>query len=346
MREQKRINTELCHDILVQKIVPKLAYTKECDYTEWKDTLKEKFYELTGLNDIPENTCPLNIQIEWEEDKGTHKMLRFTFDSEVGETVPCYLLIPNTGKEKYPVAIVLQGHTTGFHLSIGEYKEGDERYLEKRNNEFAIQAVQNGFIALAIEQRGLGERKPLKGNRLPKNNCQYASRTALEMGRTILAERVWDVHRAIDTLSAFPKCDLDKILITGNSGGGTASYYAACYDERIQLCVPSCSFSPYKESILSIAHCACNYIPSAFKYFDMQDLACMIAPRKLVVITGKEDTIFPIEGVRRGFETVKAIYERNHAGENCRIIETPKDHWWCEDIVWPAIQEEVKKLGW
>lgn len=346
MREQKLINAELCHDILVSKIVPRFSYKNDVDYAEWKTKVQEKFYELTGLDEIPNNECPLNIQIEWEEDRGTYTILRFTFDSEVGETVPCYLLTPNTGKEKYPVAIVLQGHSTGFHLSIGEYKEGDEAYREKGNGKFAIQAVENGFIALAIEQRGLGERKPLKGNRLPKNNCQYASRIALEIGRTILGERIWDVHKAIDALSAFPKCDMDKILITGNSGGGTASYYAACYDERIKLSVPSCSFSPYKESILSIAHCACNYIPSAFKYFDMQDLACMIAPRKLVVVTGQKDTIFPIDGVRRGFETVKAIYERNNAGENCRIIETPMDHWWCEDIVWPAIKEETEKLGW
>ena len=273
-------------------------------------------------------------------------MLRFTFDSEVGETVPCYLLIPNTGKKKYPVAIVLQGHSTGFHLSIGEYKEGDENYHARENSKFAIEAVENGFIALAIEQRGLGERKPTKRNRLPNNNCQYASRVALALGRTILGERIWDVHRAIDALSNFSQCDMDKILITGHSGGGTASYYAACYDERIKISVPSCSFSPYKESILSIAHCACNYIPSAFKYFDMQDLACMIAPRRLVVVTGQEDTIFPIEGVRRGFETVKAIYERNNVAENCRIIETPMGHWWCEDIVWTAIKEETKKIGW
>lgn len=339
-------DTELNHDLLVAKMQQKLAYSPSENYDEWRKKLKEKFIELTGLDEIEKNACPLNLQIEWEKEKEGFRIVRFTFDSEVGETVPCYLVIPNLGKEKYPVAITLQGHSTGFHLSIEEYKEGDENYKEKGRGGFAMQAARNGFIALAIEQRGMGERKTHSGNRHPMYMCRYASLLAFEIGRTILGERMWDVHKAIDALAAFPECDLDKILITGNSGGGTMSYYAACYDERIKLSVPSCSFSPYKESILSIAHCPCNYIPSAYKWFEMQDLSCLIAPRNLVVVTGKEDDIFPIDGVRRGFETVKKIYEANGVAENCSLVETPKGHWWCEDIVWDAINAQAKRLGW
>jgi hypothetical protein len=147
-------------------------------------------------------------------------------------------------------------------------------------------------------------------------------------------------------LSNFKEADTDKILITGASGGGTVSYYAACYDERIKLSVPSCSFSPYPESILDIRHCNCNYIPSAFRYFDMQDLASLIVPRRLAIVAGKEDEIFPIEGVQRGFETVKQIYSDDGAEDKCRLVVTPKPHWWCVDIVWKTINDEVKKLGW
>lgn len=345
MKQLEPVNPELSHDILVEKMRPKFNYVGNCDYEAWKNSLREKFIELTGLDEIEKNVCPLSLQIEWEKQKDGYKLIRFVFDSEIGETVPCYLLIPDTGKEKYPVVITLQGHSTGFHNSIGEIKFASDRDYQPRGS-FALQAVENGFIALAIEQRGMGERKPISENRLPQNVCQYASRIALGLGRTILGERVWDIHRAIDAISYFSQCDLEKILITGNSGGGTASYYAACYEERIKLCVPSCSFCSYKESILSIAHCACNYIPFAYKYFDMQDLACMIAPRALIVIAGKEDDIFPIDGVKRGFDTVKKIYEQAQGTETCRLVETPKGHWWCEDIVWGEIKKECQRLGW
>ena len=341
------INPDICHRLLVKNTVPSLAYDSVLPAYQQRVRLREKFIELTGLDLIAENSknCPVNFCIEFERDEEKYKLIRFTFDSEVGETVPCYLVIPKLGKEKYPVAITMQGHSTGFHNSIGEVKYEEDKDYQPRG-QFALQAAENGYIALAIEQRGMGERNtPLKkrGSHRP---CQFHSMTALQLGRTILGERIWDISKAIDVLSNFKEADTDKIFITGNSGGGTVSYYAACYDERIKLSVPSCSFCPYPESILDIKHCTCNYIPSAFRYFDMQDLASLIVPRRLAVIAGKEDEIFPIEGVYRGFETVKQIYSDEGAEDKCRLVVTPKGHWWCADIAWKTINDEVKKLGW
>ncbi|MBO5481641.1 MAG: acetylxylan esterase [Clostridia bacterium] len=345
-------NADLCHDILFEKVQPQLSKRKDGQtYDEWKKQINEKFIQLLGIEEISKNACPLNVQIESEEQKNGYTQIRFTFDSEVGANVPCYLLIPDTGKEKYPVAIVLQGHSTGFHLSIGEQKyEGDERMLPRAS--LALQAVQNGFAALAIEQRAMGERRSPRSygkENIPyprPHMCAHASLTAIALGRTVLGERIWDVHKAIDALEYFAKCDTDKILITGNSGGGTASFYAACYDKRIKISAPSCSFCAYRTSIFDIEHCACNYIPGVAKWFEMQDLACLIAPRNLIVVTGKEDPIFPIDGVRESFETVKRIYAEVGVADNCQIVETPKGHYWCEDLVWPAVKQATEKLSW
>ena len=339
------INADKAHELAWKKITPKLSNREGKDFSVWREELRQKLIELTGLDKIAQNECPLNVQIEWEKEKETYRLIRFTFDSEVGGTVPCYLLIPKSGKEKYPVAITLQGHSTGAYNSIGEIRSEEDINYQKRGA-FALQAVENGFVALVVEQRGMGDLKPSRPNRGSNMNCQYAASVALLLGRTLLGERIWDMHRAIDTLSEFKECDLDKIMITGSSGGGTTSYYAACYDDRIKLSAPSCSFCPYPESILDIWHCSCNYIPSAYHWFDMQDLSALIAPRRLLVVTGVEDDIFPIEGVKRGFATVEEIYREAGAAENCRMVTTPKGHWWCVDIMWPAILEECKKLGW
>ena len=336
---------EPCHDILNQKIKQSLAFNKDNDYDSWKLEIKDKLYTLTGLYDIEKNESPdpeFNIISRTEKEDYTE--IKFTFASEVGTKVPCYLLIPNTGKKKYPVAITLQGHSTGYHNSVGIVKfEYDKTYQPR--GQFGIQAVKNGYASLSIEQRGMGERRPTAPSR--KNSiCDYTSMTAILLGRTVLGERMFDTKKAIDMLGFFPECDTEKILITGNSGGGTMSYYAACYDERIKLSVPSCSFCSYKASILDIYHCSCNYIPSAYKYFEMQDLACLIAPRPIAVITGSKDEIFPIEGVRAAYKTLSEIYEKAGAADACSITETPMHHWWCVDIVWNKINEEAAKLGW
>lgn len=345
------INGDLCHDVLLESTSQRLGYNKNVYFDTWRTEIREKFIELTGLKKIEQNACPLQVHIESEEVKPDYKQIRFTFESEYGAVVPCYLLIPNTKKEKYPVAITLQGHSTGFHNSIGEPKyENDKKGYPR--TAFAVQAVQNGCVALAIEQRGMGERRSWRS--YGKDNvyrdrahmCFIPALRAISIGRTIIGERIWDVSRAIDALKEFSVCDLDKILITGNSGGGTISYYAACYDERIQLSVPSCSFCSYKQSILDIEHCACNYIPDVYNWFEMQDLACLLAPRSLAVITGQVDPIFPIDGVRKAFETVKDIYEHVRAKDCCRIVETPNAHFWSADIVWQTIREEMMRLGW
>lgn len=334
------------HKYLIDNVIsPQITFNDGVSYDSWKNEIKSKFLELIGYERIKQNDCPLNIQIEEDSDKGDYRQIRFVIESEREEFVPCYLLIPSTGKDKYPVAITLQGHSTGFHNSIGVKKfPQDEDYHPR--GQFALQAVKNGYIALAIEQRGMGERRPSERHQNGANMCEHTAHIALLLGRTILGERMWDVSKAIDALSNFPQCDLDKILITGNSGGGTMSYYAACFDERIKLSVPSCAFCTYKDSIMNWFHCSCNFIPHSYEWFEMHDLSCLIAPRKLVVIAGKEDNIFPIYGVRAGYEVIEKIYAKAGFSDNCQMIETPKAHWWCEDIVWDAINTETKKLGW
>lgn len=335
---------DACHEKLYKEIVGELSFNSAVNFDEWKKKINDKLYELLGLAEIEKNACPLSITIEEQVDKGDYTLTRFVFESEVESFVPCMLLIPNGSKPKYPLVIALQGHTSGFHLSIGEVKyEKDENYL---GSAFALQSVKRGYACLCIEQRGLGERVSKKSWVWGGHRCEHPFVTAVMLGRTVIGERVWDVSRAIDLIGNFDKVDTDKIIITGNSGGGTASYYSACLDERIKICAPSCAFSPYRTSIMPISHCPCNYIPNVMKWFEMQDLSCLIAPRKLSIISGKVDNIFPIEGVREGYKTVEKIYKKAGAEHNVELIETPEGHFWCEDLVFNAIDNCAKELGW
>ena len=93
-------------------------------------------------------------------------------------------------------------------------------------------------------------------------------------------------------------------------------------------------------------HCSCNFIPHAYEWFEMQDLACLIAPRRLAIINGELDQIFPMYGVEEGYKTIEKVYAKEGVADRCRLVKTPKAHWWCEDIVWNAIAEETQKLGW
>jgi len=344
-KEKMVINGDLCHDLLVKKIKPKLSYDESKDYFAWKKEIKEKLVELLAMDLIEANACPLKIDIEEDVMMEGYRRIRFVFESEIGAFVPCYLLIPDTGKKKYPVGIILQGHATGFHNSIGvPVYEGDEEYIETRGD-FGVQCVKEGYAALCIEQRCMGERVSSR-HTFAKHMCYYPGMAAILLGRTTIGERAWDISRAIDLMPEFDMLDTDKIFITGNSGGGTMSFYAACLDERIKISAPSCAFCSYEKSLFHKRHCVCNFIPGAYRWFEMQDLACLIAPRHFISFNGVDDQIFLVEGAREAMETVKKFYEKEGVPNRCELIVTPKAHYWCKDLIWPAIRKRVEELGW
>lgn len=339
-----KINGDLCHELLLDSQKQLLAYNDQSDFFAWRKELKEKFIELIGIKEIEKNACPISVEIEEELDFETYKRIRFTFESEKGSVVPCYLLIPKNASKKPPLVITLQGHTTGFHNSIGVPKY-EEDYVKVERNSFAVQAVERGYVALAIEQRAMGERKTNIHEPDKIRMCAFQALTAFELGRTLVGERVWDVSKAIDAMSFFSDLvDLDKIIITGNSGGGTASFYSAIYDKRIKICAPSCAFASYKSSIMKLYHCGCNYIPGALKWFDMSDLTALVAPRPLTIFAGEKDIIFPFNSVKSAFDTAEKIYKKVGAKENLKLLTHPYGHLWEPKLVWQAIDSEVKKL--
>ncbi len=336
---EQKVDGNLVYDTLTDRMAPTLSFDKDKDFDSWKEDVRERFIKQLGIDKIEKNACPLDVKLEETEEKDGYTQYRFVFNSEYGHTVPCYLVIPNTGKTDYPLAIVLQGHSTNIKTSVGIPMRTPYSY--------ALQAVDRGYAALAVELRGRGE---LLAESIPEgaSMCEFAAQQEFIRGRTLLGGRAWDVSKAIDALSESAlstitsKINLEDIICTGLSGGATATFYAACYDERIDLAAPCGGFCNYEDSIMSVYHCSCNFIPGAYEYFDMQDLTCLIAPRKLAIITGISDAIFPLIADNGGVEgtyedIVKEIFKAAGAENNCALEVTMKGHDWDEDNCWNAI---------
>lgn len=336
-----KFSPDTYHEYLLRNIKPELSFDENADYDTWRKAVKEKLLELIG--DLPEEKVPSNVQVEWEMDHKDYKEIRFTFDTEPEMSVPCHLLIPYSIKKPCPVVICLQGHTTGMHVSLGRIKfAADEESAGKGDRDFALQIVKEGYAALVMEQRGFGERvSPHSISRSPhyRTACHNPTMVAFLLGKTMIGERVWDVSRAIDALSFFPEIDMDRIACMGNSGGGTATYYAACLEERIKIAMPSCSICNFEESIGIMHHCSCNYIPKMAKYLNMGDIACLIAPRKLVDVCGMTDTGFLIKGSLDAYDTIKKIYKKAGCEENCTLVVGEGGHRFYAEQGWKAFNE-------
>lgn len=325
------------HEELMKNISPQLAYKEGEEFKAWQAKARNTLERLLGL---PLPKTEPNVRVEYERKTEEFLEKRFIFTSEGNVDVPCHLLIPKSDKAEdkkvYPLVICLQGHSKGMHISLGRAKyPGDEQSIAG-DRDFAIQAVKEGYAALAIEQRCFGER----GGTSDGPNCYQSTMSALLLGRTTIGERVWDISRAIDVIEKyFPEIDSSRIACMGNSGGGTITYYAACLDERIAVAMPSCAVCNYVDSIGTLYHCSCNYIPGIYKYFEMGDLAGLIAPRPLIVVAGRKDDIFPIAGVQRSFERIKELYRAAGAEDRCRLVIGEGGHRFYARESWPVFRD-------
>lgn len=282
---------------------------------------------------LPLEPCGDDLTIEYEVEFDDYTEIRFLFQSEPGYYVPCHLLTPKNVPLPAPVTLCLSGHGGGMHVALGRIRrEADAEALSSwPHRAMALRAIRDGRCALVIETRNFGECS-LTGY---GTSCTEAAKIALLIGRTLLGERVWDAQRAMDVLAKhFPQADMNQIACTGNSGGGTTTYYLACLDERVRMAAPSCSLCTFEDSIAAMEHCLCNHVPGIRKIFEMGDMAAMIAPRRLIAAAGMQDAIFPIHGVKRAWQQAERAYRLAGCPEMCSLVIGEQGHLNYADLIW------------
>jgi hypothetical protein len=117
--------------------------------------------------------------------------------------------------------------------------------------------------------------------------------------------------RAIDYLETRPEVDAKRIGITGISGGGSISWYAAAADDRITVSVPVCATFTYGSQAKhwrAFGQCDCIYYYNTYMT-DLSVVAALIAPRPLLICSGQLDEDFPPDGYHEVYQRAKRIYE-------------------------------------
>lgn len=329
------------HRRVLDQLTPALAY-EGGDWEHWRESLRAKLRELVGLGQMPATRCPLSVKVLWRRDHDLGVIEKVVFTAEPGADTPAYVCLPREAEPPYTFAICLQGHSTGMHNSIAVDRD-DERTATTPagDRDFAIGCMRRGLAALCIEQRSFGERREQVQDKRSPNGCHDAAMAALMLGRTLLGERIYDIDRGIDYLAQRGDADMQRVLVTGNSGGGTASIYAAALLDRVGFAMPSASFCGFGESILAMEHCVCNYIPGLSRWADMGDVLGLMAPRPVVAVVGREDPIFPLAGAERAFAQLQRVYRAAGAEGRCHLVVGDGGHRFYADDAWPVMLGEL-----
>jgi hypothetical protein len=253
--------------------------------------------------------------------------------------LPFYLLRPKGACGPRPLMLTPHGHNHP-HIYVGIARDDAEaKSIAEGERDVAVQAVREGYITIAPTARGFGETRTEEDMLLDAiSSCRTQLLHGLLVGRTPIGERVWDISRLIDWATETLDIDPDRIGITGNSGGGTTSLFAAACDTRISVAVPSSYFCTFAGSIGSIYHCACNYVPGILGLGEMHDVAGLIAPRAFCAVAGRDDPIFPIEHTRQAFDELRRIYAAAAMPERCELYVGDGGHRFYSAGVWPFIR--------
>jgi dienelactone hydrolase len=275
----------------------------------WQRQLRSKVSELIG--GFPSKKAALKPQTLEVREFANYRREKFVFESRPGVMVLGYLLTPHNVSGPQRAMICLPGHGRGVDDIVGIDDQGRDRTdKDGYQHDFAIQCVEHGMAAVAIEQVGFGCRRDdrAKAKKLGTSSCQPAAGAALLLGETMIAWRVYDVMRTIDWIETRDDLDAKRVGCMGISGGGTITTFASALDPRIKAALISGYLNTFRDSILSISHCIDNYVPGILKWCEMYDVAGLIAPRPLFAESGDKDNIFPVKASRESFERVKKVY--------------------------------------
>jgi len=344
-RVKLELNPSCVHNHLIATQARAMAYDGG-DVKSWQRRLRNKVKELTGFDRMPagKDRIGLNVRSLWKREHKLGTIEKIAFASEAHCDVPAYVCLPKNAAPPYKWFICVQGHSTGMHNSISVDFETNTRKIKvEGDRDFALTCMTRGMAGLCIEQRGFGERKWVWGKKHVTGSDDQAGMHALQLGRTMIAERVFDVDRGIDYLASRRDVRMNRIGIMGNSGGGTISMFSAAMLPRLAYCMPSCYFCSFEHSIMAMPHCGCNFVPGLLAEAEMSDVMGLFAPKPVVIVVGRKDDIFPISASRRQFALLKDIYAAAGAPGNCKFVVGDGGHQFYAKQGWDAMCKFTSK---
>ncbi len=243
------------------------------------------------------------------------------YESLPGYRVTANLYRPTTGDGPYPAIIVQPGHGTDGKIS---------------NHAFAANFARAGFVVLAIDIVGEGERlqhfdPEIGASKVgrPTGEHSMAFGQSLPTGGHVSRYFIQDAVRGVDYLMARPEVDDQRIGAFGCSGGGTMTAYLAALDPRIKATATACYVTDY-DHLLAPGETGPQDAEQSIPFFierglDLPDWVELAAPRPYAVVSTTED-MFPIAGARAAYAEARRFYGVMGAEDRITLIEGPGGH--------------------
>ncbi|HZH71568.1 MAG TPA: alpha/beta hydrolase family protein, partial [Mariniphaga sp.] len=289
--------------------------------SEWEQRQKEMRQIMWKvLGPLPDKT-PLNPQITGKVQKDGFSIENIIYESLPGFYVTASLFLPDNLQKPNPAILFCSGHST-------------EAYRKQSYQMPLLNLVKKGFIVLAIDPVGQGERLQYfdieKGLSIigssTKEHSYPSVQTAL-IGQSVARYFVWDGIRGIDYLVGRKEVDSKRIGVHGLSGGGTQTAYISALDDRVAASAPACYITSYRRLMESIGvqDGEQNFYHGLINNIDHADFIEMRAPKPTLIMANTSD-FFSIQGARETYAELKNVYSIFAKEENIEIVEDDYGH--------------------
>jgi len=293
------------------------------DWERWRKAFDGRLRALLGRFPEP---VPLEPEIAETVDCDDHVREKVYFDSEKYATVAAYVLIPKDLRpgERRPGILAAHGHGRGKADICGVYAtEEEQQHVQALNYDYARQFARRGYVVIAPDWRGFGERSsPADWARPGRDPCNVNYMAMGYLGYHLLALQVWDGMKCVDYLQSRPEVDPERLGVGGLSFGGTMTTYLAALEPRLKVACISGYVSTVKGDAITMRgkgnFCGAQYMPGLLTIGDIPEVAGLIAPKPLCVEMGEEDQCFVIDDAKAAFAQVERIYAA--AGASDRLI--------------------------
>ncbi len=304
------------------------------EFRTWQMRSRETLRNLLGLEKMDD--CALEPVIDEVVFQDAILRYHILLRTEPDITLSAYLLVPASANAGTPVFLCPPGHNGAGKYTVAGVRgaRAIEESIEKYNYDFGWQLARLGYVAFCSDARGFGERREMLEDtrELPlamKGDCYWLAHMGEPIGIPVLGMLSWDLMRCVDFLQEYTitkdeklrhltdgahtdseatRWNPERIIAFGFSGGAMQSLYLSALDDRIHATFLSGYMYGFRDSLLQMnRNCSCNYVPHLMEHFDMGDIASLIAPRRLMIQSCREDRLAGTRGLTNVQEQVDII---------------------------------------
>jgi dienelactone hydrolase len=296
-------------------------------FDSWKGRFQARLQDLLAPWPQP---VPTNTEVTEEVAADGYVQQRIVFDTEDTMSVPAYLLVPDDRTEPGSAVLAVHGHGPGKSRVCGVEPD------DPPGGDYAAELARRGHVVLAPDLRCFGERADW--NPPDHYGCDTNLVHQVMGGWNPLTQNLWDLARALDVLEAHPLVDPDRMGMAGFSYGATATLFLAALDPRVAAAVVCCYFSSWAESHkMPWNMCGSQVLFGMLGRMEHADVGALVAPRPLLIVTGRDDLLFPVAAAEESAARVQRVYDHVGAGDRLGLDVFDGEHQWHGDRAYPFL---------